>query len=57
MKILVPVKDYRLQYEGPGSGGRVGCRSYELKMTMNLFDELAVEEAIRLKEKGGGEEG
>jgi electron transfer flavoprotein alpha subunit len=45
----------RLQREGPGEGGRAtGVDLANVKMSMNPFDEIAVEEAIRLKEKGVG---
>ena len=57
MKILVPVKrviDYNVKprVKGDGSGVDLG----NVKMSMNPFDEIAVEEAIRLKEKGKAEE-
>ena len=53
MKILVPVKrvvDYnvRIRVKADGSGVETGG----VKMSMNPFDEIAVEEAVRLKEKG-----
>jgi electron transfer flavoprotein beta subunit len=53
MKILVPVKrviDYnvKVRVKSDGSGVDLG----NVKMSMNPFDEIAVEEAIRLKEKG-----
>lgn len=53
MKVLVPVKrvvDYnvRIRVKSDGSGVETGG----VKMSMNPFDEIAVEEAIRLKEKG-----
>lgn len=53
MKILVPVKrvvDYnvRVRVRADGSGVELG----NVKMSMNPFDEIALEEAVRLKEKG-----
>jgi len=53
MKILVPVKravDYsvRIRVKADGSG----VETANVKMSMNPFDEIAVEEAVRLKEKG-----
>lgn len=53
MKILVPVKrvvDYnvRVRVRADGSGIETG----NVKMSMNPFDEIALEEAVRLKEKG-----
>ena len=53
MKILVPVKrvvDYnvKIRVKSDGSGVELG----NVKMSMNPFDEIAVEEAIKLKEKG-----
>jgi electron transfer flavoprotein beta subunit len=53
MKILVPVKrvvDYnvKIRVRGDGSGVELG----NVKMSMNPFDEIAVEEALRLKERG-----
>lgn len=53
MKILVAVKrvvDYnvRIRVKADGSGVEMGG----VKMSMNPFDEIAVEEAVRLKEKG-----
>ena len=53
MKILVPVKrviDYNVKVRVKGDGSGVDLAS--VKMSMNPFDEIAVEEAIRLKEKG-----
>ena len=57
MKILVPVKrviDYNVKarVKADGSGVDLGA----VKMSMNPFDEIAVEEAIRLKEKGAASE-
>src|SRR5579872_7199200 len=53
MKILVPVKravdkDLKIRVKSDGSGVELG----NVKMSMNPFDEIAVEEAIRLKEAG-----
>jgi hypothetical protein len=53
MKILVPVKrvvdfNVKIRVKGDGSGVELA----NVKMSMNPFDEIAVEEAIRLKEKG-----
>jgi electron transfer flavoprotein beta subunit len=53
MKILVPVKrviDYNVKPRVKGDG--TGVDLANVKMSMNPFDEIAVEEAIRLKEKG-----
>ncbi|PZX16653.1 electron transfer flavoprotein beta subunit [Palleronia aestuarii] len=57
MKVLVPVKrviDYnvKVRVKSDGSGVDLG----NVKMSMNPFDEIAVEEAIRLKERGAAEE-
>jgi electron transfer flavoprotein beta subunit len=57
MKVLVPVKrviDYNLQARVKADGSGVDLAN--LKMSMNRFDEIAVEEAIRLKEAGKAEE-
>src|SRR5262245_47582638 len=53
MKILVPVKrvvdfNVKIRVKSDGSGVELA----NVKMSMNPFDEIAVEEAIRLKEKG-----
>jgi electron transfer flavoprotein beta subunit len=53
MKLLVPVKrvvDYnvKVRVKSDGTGVEIGG----VKMSMNPFDEIAVEEAVRLKEKG-----
>ena len=53
MKILVPVKravdkDVKIRVKSDGSGVELS----NVKMSMNPFDEIAVEEAIRLKEAG-----
>ena len=53
MKILVPVKrviDYNVKPRVKSDG--TGVDLANVKMSMNPFDEMAVEEAIRLKEKG-----
>jgi electron transfer flavoprotein beta subunit len=53
MKILVPVKrvvDYNVKIRVKGDGS--GVELANVKMSMNPFDEIAVEEALRLKEKG-----
>ncbi len=57
MKILVPVKrvvDYNVKIRVKGDGS--GVELANVKMSMNPFDEIAVEEAIRLKEKGAATE-
>jgi len=57
MKILVPVKrviDYNVKPRVRGDGSGVDLSN--VKMSMNPFDEIAVEEAIRLKEKGSASE-
>ncbi len=53
MKILVPVKrvvDYNVKVRVKSDG--TGVDLANVKMSMNPFDEIAVEEAVRLKEKG-----
>ena len=53
MKILVPVKrvvDYNVKVRVKTDGS--GIETAGVKMSMNPFDEIAVEEAVRLKEKG-----
>ena len=53
MKVLVPVKrviDYNVKVRVKADGSGVDLAN--VKMSMNPFDEIAVEEAIRLKEKG-----
>ena len=53
MKVLVPVKrviDYNVRPRVKPDGSGVDLAN--IKMSMNPFDEIAVEEAIRLKEKG-----
>lgn len=57
MKILVPVKrvvDYNVKIRVKPDGSGVDLNN--VKMSMNPFDEIAVEEAIRLKEKGAANE-
>jgi len=53
MKILVPVKrvvDYNVKVRVKADGSDVDIAN--VKMSMNPFDEIAVEEATRLKEAG-----
>jgi electron transfer flavoprotein beta subunit len=53
MKILVPIKrvvDFTVKVRVKADGSGVDLNN--VKMSMNPFDEIAVEEAIRLKEKG-----
>lgn len=53
MKVLVPVKravDYSVKIRVKADGTGVDLNN--VKMSMNPFDEIAVEEAVRLKEKG-----
>jgi electron transfer flavoprotein beta subunit len=57
MKILVPVKrvvDYNVKVRVKADGS--GVETANVKMSMNPFDEIAVEEAVRLKEKGAAAE-
>ncbi|MBA5778942.1 electron transfer flavoprotein subunit beta/FixA family protein [Stappia sp. F7233] len=57
MKILVPVKrviDYNVKVRVKSDGSGVDLAN--VKMSMNPFDEIAVEEAIRLKEAGKASE-
>ena len=57
MRILVPVKrvvDYNVKIRVKADGS--GVELANVKMSMNPFDEIAVEEAIRLKEKGIAQE-
>ena len=57
MKILVPVKrviDFNVKVRVKADG--TGVDLANVKMSINPFDEIAVEEAIRLKEKGLAEE-
>lgn len=53
MKILVPVKrvvDYNVKVRVKSDG--TGVETAGVKMSMNPFDEIGIEEAVRLKEKG-----
>ena len=53
MKVLVPVKrvvDYNVKVRVKGDGS--GVELANVKMSMNPFDEIAVEEALRLREAG-----
>src|SRR5690349_20048722 len=57
MKILVPVKqvvdaNVKVQVKADGSGVELT----NVKLSMNPFDEISVEEAVRLKEAGQAEE-
>jgi electron transfer flavoprotein beta subunit len=57
MKILVPIKrvvDYNVKIRVKPDGS--GVELNNVKMSMNPFDEIAVEEALRLKEAGKAEE-
>ncbi|MBY2988554.1 electron transfer flavoprotein subunit beta/FixA family protein, partial [Rhizobium leguminosarum] len=57
MKILVPVKrvvDYNVKIRVKPDG--TGVELTNVKMSMNPFDEISVEEALRLKEAGKAEE-
>jgi len=57
MKILVPVKrviDYNVKVRVKADGSGVDLAN--VKMSMNPFDEISVEEALRLKEAGKAEE-
>ena len=57
MKILVPVKrvvDYNVKVRVKSDSSGVDIAN--VKMSMNPFDEIAVEEAVRLKEKGAATE-
>ena len=57
MKVLVPVKrvvDYNVKVRVKSDGSGVDIAN--VKMSMNPFDEIAVEEAMRLKEGGGATE-
>ena len=57
MKVLVPVKrvvDYNVKIRVKSDGS--GVELANVKMSMNPFDEIAVEEALRLKEAGKAEE-
>src|SRR6187401_2558267 len=57
MKVLVPVKrvvDFNVKVRVKADGS--GVELANIKMSMDPFDEIAVEEAIRLKEKGAASE-
>jgi electron transfer flavoprotein beta subunit len=57
MKVLVAVKrvvDYNVKVRVKADGS--GVDTANLKMSMNPFDEIAIEEAVRLKEAGGAKE-
>ena len=57
MKVLVPVKrviDYNVKVRVKAD--QTGVDLANVKMSMNPFDEIAVEEAVRLKEKGKASE-
>jgi len=57
MKVLVPVKrvvDYNVKVRVKADG--TGVETANVKMSMNPFDEIAVEEAVRLKEAGSAAE-
>ncbi|TDL76280.1 electron transfer flavoprotein subunit beta/FixA family protein [Palleronia sediminis] len=57
MKVIVPVKrviDYNVKVRVKADGSGVDLAN--VKMSMNPFDEIAVEEAVRLKEKGAADE-
>src|SRR3712207_447846 len=57
MKLLVPVKrvvDYNVKVRVKADNS--GVETANVKMSMNPFDEIAVEEAVRLKEKGAAKE-
>ncbi len=56
MKIIVPVKrvvDYNVKIRVKPDGSGIDLAN--VKMSMNPFDEIAVEEAVRIKEKGEAE--
>ena len=57
MKVLVPIKrviDYNVKVRVKGDNS--GVELANVKMAMNPFDEIAVEQSLRLKEAGGTEE-
>ncbi|MCR9221662.1 MAG: electron transfer flavoprotein subunit beta/FixA family protein [Alphaproteobacteria bacterium] len=57
MKVLVPVKrvvDYNVKIRVKADGS--GVETANVKMSMNPFDEIAVEQAVRMKEAGQAEE-
>ncbi|MBT5945197.1 MAG: electron transfer flavoprotein subunit beta/FixA family protein [Rhodospirillaceae bacterium] len=57
MKLLIPVKrviDYNVKVRVKSDG--TGVETSNVKMSMNPFDEISVEEAVRMKEAGTAEE-
>ena len=57
MKILVAVKrviDYNVKIRVRPD--QTGVETANVKMSMNPFDEIAVEEGVRMRENGGAEE-
>ncbi len=57
MKVLVAVKrviDFNVKIRVKSDG--TGVETANVKMSMNPFDEIAVEEAIRMQEAGGASE-
>jgi len=57
MKLLIPVKrviDYNVKVRVKSDG--TGVETSNVKMSMNPFDEISVEEAVRMKEAGKAEE-
>src|SRR3546814_18233714 len=57
MKVLVPIKrviDFNVKIRVKSD--QTGVETQNVKMSMNPFDEIAVEEAVRLKEAGKAEE-
>ena len=57
MKVLVPVKrliDFNVKIRVKSDGS--GVETANVKMSMNPFDEISIEEAVRLKEAGTAEE-
>ena len=57
MKVLVPVKrviDYNVKVRVKSDG--TGVETANVKMSMNPFDEIGIEEALRLREAGSAEE-
>src|SRR5687767_11854577 len=57
MKVLVAVKrvvDFNVKVRVKGDG--TGVETANVKMSMNPFDEIALEEAVRLKEAGAASE-
>lgn len=57
MKVLVPVKrviDYNVKVRVKGDG--TGVETANVKMSMNPFDEIGIEEALRIREAGAADE-